>query len=205
MYLTKPSFVYGFHGIDRDAAIRILNQEDDFRHSNNSYDWLGNGIYFWENNYQRAIQYALEDSKRANSSIRTPFVLGAVLDLGNCLDLLDQKHIDYLSIVFDVLEQYLERENKPFPENSAFGKSDFDFRKRELDCAVIRYAHKLAKEEGIYFDSVRAAFLEGEPLYPGSMFRKQNHIQIAVINPNCIKGIFLPREEVSFPSDNFTN
>jgi hypothetical protein len=125
MYLTKPSFVYGFHGIDRDAAIRILNQEDDFRHSNNSYDWLGNGIYFWENNYQRAIQYALEDSERANSSIKTPFVLGAVLDLGNCLDLLDQKHIDYLSIVFDVLEQYLERENKPFPENSAFGKSDF--------------------------------------------------------------------------------
>jgi hypothetical protein len=205
MYLTKPSFVYGFHGIDRDAAIRILNQEDDFRHSNNSYDWLGNGIYFWENNYQRAIQYALEDSERANSSIRTPFVLGAVLDLGNCLDLLDQKHIDYLSVVFDVLEQYLERENKSFPENSAFGKSDFDFRKRELDCAVIRYAHKLAKEEGIYFDSVRAAFLEGEPLYPGSMFRKQNHIQIAVINPNCIKGIFLPREEVPFPSDNFPN
>jgi hypothetical protein len=64
MYLTKPSFVYGFHGIDRDAVIRILNQEDDFRHSNNSYDWLGNGIYFCENNYQRAIQYPLEDSKR---------------------------------------------------------------------------------------------------------------------------------------------
>ena len=63
---------------------------------------------------------------------------------------------------------------------------------------------KPLKEEGIYFDSVRAAFLEGEPLYPGSMFRKQNHIQIAVINPNCIKGIFLPREEVPFPSDNLT-
>jgi hypothetical protein len=205
MYSTKPSFVYGFHGIDRDAAIRILNQEDNFRHSNNSYDWLGNGIYFWENNYQRAIQYAQEDSRRANSTIKTPFVLGAVLDLGNCLDLLDQKYIDYLSIAFNVLEQYLERENKPLPENSAFGKSDFDFKKRELDCAVIRYAHKLAKEEGTYFDSVRAAFLEGEPLYTDSMFRKQNHIQIAIINPNCIKGIFLPREEVNFPSDDFTN
>ena len=79
-----------------------------------------------------------------------------------------------------------------------------DFKKRELDCAVIRYAHKLAREEGIYFDSVRAAFLEGEPLYPGSMFRRQNHIQIAIINQNCIKGIFLPREEVSFPSNDFS-
>ena len=126
MYSTKPSFVCGFHGIDRDAAIHILNQEDNFRHSNNSYDWLGNGIYFWENNYQRAIQYAQENSKRSNSTIKTPFVLGAVLDLGNCLDLLAQKYIDYLSIAFNVLEQYLERENKLLPMNSAFGKSDFD-------------------------------------------------------------------------------
>ncbi len=204
MYSTKPSFVYGFHGIDKEVAIRILNQEDNFRHSNNSYDWLGNGIYFWENNYQRAIEYAQEDSKRANSSIKTPFVLGAILDLGNCLDLLDQKYINYLAIAFNVLEKYLERENKPLPKNTSFGKSDFDFKKRELDCAVIRYAHKLAKEEGEYFDSVRAAFLEGEPLYPGSMFRKQNHIQIAIINPNCIKGIFLPRQEVPFPSNDFS-
>ncbi|MDJ0649471.1 MAG: hypothetical protein QNJ60_12275 [Xenococcaceae cyanobacterium MO_188.B19] len=204
MYSTKPSFVYGFHGIDKEVAIRILNQEDNFRHSNNSYDWLGNGIYFWENNYQRAIEYAQEDSKRANSSIKTPFVLGAILDLGNCLDLLDQKYINYLAIAFNVLEKYLERENKPLPKNTSFGKLDFDFKKRELDCAVIRYAHKLAKEEGEYFDSVRAAFLEGETLYPGSMFRKQNHIQIAIINPNCIKGIFLPRQEVPFPSNDFS-
>lgn len=205
MYSTKPSFVYGFHGIDRDAAIRILNQEDNFRHSNNSYDWLGNGIYFWENNYQRAIQYALEDSKRANSTIETPFVLGAVLDLGNCLDLLDQKYIDFLSTSFEFFQETLNEERKPLPKNSSFGKSDFDFKKRELDCAVIRFAHQLAKKKGIYFDSVRAAFLEGEPLYPGSMFRKQNHIQIAVINPNCIKGIFLPREEVPFPPEDLTS
>jgi hypothetical protein len=91
------------------------------------------------------------------------------------------------------------------PENSSFGKSDFDFKKRELDCAVIRFAYQLAEKRGTCFDSVRAAFLEGEPLYPGSMFRKQNHIQIAIINPNCIKGIFLPREEEPFPSDNLAN
>jgi hypothetical protein len=205
MYSAKPSFVYGFHGIDRDAAIRILNQEDNFRHSNNNYDWLGNGIYFWENNYQRAIQYALEDSRRPNSTIYTPFVLGAILDLGNCLDLLDQEYIDFLSNSFDFFKETLDQESKPLPENTSFGKSDFDFKKRELDCAVIRFAHQLAEKKGIYFDSVRAAFLEGEPLYPGSMFRKQNHIQIAVINPNCIKGIFLPREEVPFPSNDFSN
>jgi hypothetical protein len=30
MYLTKPSFVYGFHGIDRDAAIRIIGSAMEF-------------------------------------------------------------------------------------------------------------------------------------------------------------------------------
>ncbi len=77
MYSTKPSFVYGFHGLDREIAYSILNQQENFHHSNNSYDWLGNGIYFWENNYQRAVQYAQEDSQRSNSKIKNPFVLAA--------------------------------------------------------------------------------------------------------------------------------
>lgn len=43
------------------------------------------------------------------------------------------------------------------------------------------------------FDSVRAAFWEGKPLYEGASFKTENHIQLAILNPNCIKGIFLPR------------
>ena len=33
---------------------------------------------------------------RKDSKIKTPFVLGAIIDLGNCLDLLDQKNLDLL-------------------------------------------------------------------------------------------------------------
>lgn len=197
MYSSKPSIVYGFHGMDKDAAIRILNQEDDFKHSNNTYDWLGNGVYFWENNLERAKQYAELNSQRKFSSIQTPFVLGAVIELDNCLDLLDQKSNDFLKLAFEQLKMELEKEGKPMPENRSFGKNDFDFKARELDCAVIRYACELASAEGQPFDSVRAAFIEGTPLYDGARFFSENHIQLAVTNPNCIKGIFLPREEVS--------
>ena len=42
--------VYGFHGLDKDIGLRILNQEQEFKRSENRYDWLGDGIYFWENN-----------------------------------------------------------------------------------------------------------------------------------------------------------
>ena len=193
---NKPFFTFGFHGLDKKVAYKILNQKEEFKHSNNDYDWLGNGIYFWENNYERAIQYAIEDSKRANTSIKEPFVLGAVIDPSNCLDLLNQKYLDYLSEAYVQLKSFFEEQGKKLPKNGTFGRNDFDFRKRELDCAVIRYAHQLAEEQGFCFDSVRAAFWEGEPLYDGAGFRKQNHIQIAILNPNCIKGIFLPRDKI---------
>jgi hypothetical protein len=199
MYTAKPSFVYGFHGLDKEIALQILTQKEDFKHSNNRFDWLGDGVYFWENNYERAVQYAIEASKRKKSTIKEPFVLGTIIDLGNCLDLLDQKYLDFLSFAYADLKQSLEIENKALPTNSSFSGNDFDFRKRELDCAVIRHAHQLAKDEGVHFDSVRAAFWEGEPLYEGAGFKKQNHIQIAVLNPNCIKGIFLPRDKIEYP------
>lgn len=193
MYSSRPAIVYGFHGIDESAAFKILNQQDDFRHSNNNYDWLGSGIYFWENNFDRAKKYAEQDSNRRHSSIKRPFVLGAVIELGNCLDLLDQKFNDFLKVAYAQLKADLEAEQKSIPINKGFGSSDFDFKARELDCAVIRYACALAEEAGQPFDSVRAAFIEGEPLYEGARFFSENHIQLAIINPDCIKGIFLPR------------
>ncbi len=195
MYSTKPTFTYGFHGLDRDIAMQILNQEIDFKPSTNDYDWLGDGIYFWENNIERANQYAIKSSLRQGSTIKTPFALGTILDLGNCFDLLDQKYLDFLNIAYQELEKLFKEKGNKLPMNSSFGKDDFDFKKRELDCAVIRYAHQIAKESGYEFDSVRAAFWEGAPLYRGACFKRENHIQIAILNPDCIKGVFLPRDK----------
>lgn len=195
MYSSKPAFIYGFHGLDKEIAYQILNHEIEFNSSKNDYDWLGEGIYFWENNLKRAEEYAKLDSKRQDSKIKEPFVLGAIIDLGNCLDLLDQNNLYFLSEAYTQLKKILIDQGKDLPVNSKFGKKDFDFKKRELDCAVIRFAHELARQQGVYFDSVRAAFWEGELLYENAGFRKQNHIQISIINPNCIKGIFLPRKE----------
>jgi hypothetical protein len=194
MYRNQP--IYGFHGLDKDISLRILNQEQKIKHSDNQYDWLGDGIYFWENNLARASETA---KTRKNSSIKTPYVLGAILELGNCLDLLNQEYLDFLAKSYDLLKERL-LEGKQLPKNTGFNQNDFDFKKRELDCAVIRMAHSYMQEScGIHFDSVRAAFWEGDELYEGAGFRKQNHIQIAILNPNCIKGVFLPRDKVSYP------
>lgn len=69
------------------------------------------------------------------------------------------------------------------------------FYKRNLDCFLINYlVAKEEKENGTKYDSVRGVFFEGNELYKNAGFREKNHIQIAVINPNCIKGYFKVRE-----------
>lgn len=195
MYSSYPSYVFGFHGLDESIGKDLISGNKQFIPSENSYDWLGSGIYFWENNYIRAKQWANEQSQRAVTSVKTPFVVGAIIDLGNCFDLLNQQWLDYLAVQYEFFKSNLEAENKPLPTNRGFGKYDFDFKCRELDCAVISYAIEVARMEGMVFDSVRAAFWEGEALYPHAGFRKQNHIQICVLNPACIKGVFLPRQQ----------
>ena len=51
----------GYHGCDEDVG-RALLQGKPFRASDNDYDWLGSGVYFWESNPQRALSFAKEQS-----------------------------------------------------------------------------------------------------------------------------------------------
>lgn len=39
--------VIAYHGCDVETAERLLSGEP-FKPSQNDYDWLGEGIYFWE-------------------------------------------------------------------------------------------------------------------------------------------------------------
>ena len=90
MHNLTASFVLGYHGCDREAGEKLL-QNEQFRPSENSYDWLGSGIYFWEANPDRALDWAIQRTanKKSKDVIQTePFVVGAVIDLGFCLDLI---------------------------------------------------------------------------------------------------------------------
>jgi len=60
-----------------------------------------------------------------------------------------------------------------------------------LDCAVIRNLHAALDEaDEPPFDSVRGLFTEGAELFPGSGFKEKTHVQVAVTNPELIKGYF---------------
>lgn len=194
MYSRLPSFVFGFHGCDKSIAESILSEPNKhLKKSENDYDWLGHGIYFWEHNPQRALEYAQESMKRPKSKIKEPAILGAVIDLGNCLNLLEQTNIDLLKASYHGYKEICEATKVKLPKNKdILGSTDLLL--RNLDCAVLQHLHDL--NENIVgnpkFDTVRGAFIEGNPLYPNAGFRSKNHIQICVRDTCMIKGYFRP-------------
>jgi hypothetical protein len=180
--------VMAYHGCDSDTAERILSGEP-FKPSENDYDWLGAGIYFWEFGYDRALRFAEQEKRRGK--VEKPAVVGAVLQLGNCFDLMDTKFTDELPVAFEMLRRAHEEAGQPLPKN---GGTTPDKKLRRLDCAVLNlYLTWLADDQGVSRDTVRCGFVEGDPAFEGSGIRHQSHVQIAVRNPACIVGVFRPR------------
>ena len=196
LYSHRSQFVLGFHGCDKTLAEEVVLGKKMLKESDHDYDWLGHGIYFWENNVERAEKWAEDNSKRKDSLINEPRVLGAFVDLGNCLDLTDSGSLQQLKVAYKTLKKTLFLADLDMPVNvDPLRVKTKDRILRKLDCAVISTLHKLRQEAGYEpYDSVRGVFWEGDDLYPGAGFKEKNHIQIAIINPNCIKGFFLPRE-----------
>lgn len=194
LYANRPNLTIGFHGCDQSVVDKVIAGEETLLASKNDYDWLGNGIYFWENNEERALEWAVEMSKRKNSTIKNPAVVGAVIDLGYCFDLTDSFYLQELKKSYETALEISQMTGEPLPENKPIGGSA-DLLLRKLDCHVIEMTHKINKRANkCSYDSVRGVFWEGKPLYPNAGFAEKNHIQICVCNPNCIKGYFFPRE-----------
>jgi len=108
--------------------------------------------------------------------------------------------LSLLKIGYKELKKSEKRYGVKIPKNLPL-KENGDLLIRYLDCAVIQSIHQFNKDRnGKEFDSVRGVFFEGDELYPNAWFKENNHIQIAIRNPNCIKGYFVPRElDENFP------
>lgn len=172
--------------------------------SDRDYDWLGHGRYFWEGDPQRALEWA--QAREAQGKIRKAAVVGAVIDLGNCLDLTKRSDCELLADAYNSLAAAFAAAKIELPENRDPKTVRLgDKLLRYLDCAVIQHLHKNIDDEAreqinkglkpqvLPFDTVRGLFPEGESLYAGGGFYSLTHTQIAVRNDSSIIGYFRPR------------
>jgi hypothetical protein len=187
LYEYQPAFIVGFHGCDAEIGEGILSGRIEHLESScEKWDWLGHGIYFWAGNPQRALAWA--EKRKVQGRIDTPFVLGAIIDLKHCLDLLDSSGLQEVKEAYLYMKNSFAKAAQPLPENAGKDKAA-----RMLDCLVMNSLHDYRAAEGRpEYDSVRAMFPEGEELYPDAGFKDRNHIQICIRDARCIKGYFRP-------------
>lgn len=186
MARLHTSFVLGYHGCDRAVGERVLAGELSLAHSERDYDWLGPGVYFWEADPRRALEWAAE--RKTKGDYDEPYVIGAAIDLGNCLDLMAR---DNLELLADAHASLKKMHDEGALEEMPANRLGPDKLLRYLDCAVIRHLHYIVAEAGLPpFDTVRGLFTEGEPVFPGSGFTRKTHAQIAVRTTASIKGFF---------------
>lgn len=168
--MTDVSEVTGFHGTSRQAAEEIIEQ--GFRPSRNVYDWLGDGIYFFQDGLERARGWAKQEHGDDGA------VLRAKISLDGCMDLLDRRWFSVLSEAHDTVITLHRRAGLRLPtqQGGAHG----------MDRLVINMAAEALSDDGQPIRSVRGIFQEGRPAFPGSALFDQAHIQIAVRDPAAI-------------------
>ena len=128
--MTDPPFDYhdyhrtivAFHGTTAEIAGDLVDGQP-FRVSSNTDDWLGSGAYFWEYAPKQAWWWAREFKRYPR-----PAVVGAMIRLGNCFDLLDPANVRLLKVVHDAMLKRWAASGSKIPRNGNQHKN--------LDCAV---------------------------------------------------------------------
>lgn len=135
------------------------------------------------------MQYSQESAAGTQfnkKKINTPFVLGAIIELGNCLNLVESASLQIVSEAYWEMAERISYIDQPLPINKGNNKA--------LDCAVFKYIHLINERDGKPpYDTIRCAFAEGGEVYPGSTISQRLHIQVCVMNTDSVKGYFLPK------------
>ncbi len=186
--MNFPRTVIGYYGCLEPLATDLLSGKmslKDWPVSRNKWDWLGEGIYFWEHAPERALQWAKEEKVKKKED--RPAVIGAVIFLGDSvLDLLDIRFAPVLRNTYKQLVEDYKTTKRTLPENRGSFPA---LKRRDLDCLVI---NELCNASPNFYTVVRGAFEEGAAVFPGSKIMEQTHVQLAVRNTEAIKGLFRP-------------
>lgn len=179
--------VLAYFGCDAQVVDRILAGEP-LCLSDENYAWPGTAMYVWEYGLEYALLFA--ERQNAKGKVQEPAVLGVVLQLGNCFDLLDTRFTSRLARVYPVWREAMRVLGKPVPHNHGHLP---DWNLGHLDCALLHwYLEYIAEQTDTRYDTVRWGFREGGPMYPGSCIYPRMQIQIAVRHFSSIVGVFRP-------------
>ena len=115
------------------GCFREVLRLDSWKPSQNDFDWLGHGIDLWEHAPARAWRWAEEKTKGTGEEAA---VIGAIIQLGDCFDLTNEKNTANLGRAYELIRASYEETGNALPQNRG---TDADLKGRFLDCLIINY------------------------------------------------------------------
>ncbi len=176
--------IIGFHGTDEATADRLVAGEP-FKESDSDDDWFGKGVYFWEYAPKQAWWWARKFKKH-----KTPAVIGAIIRLGNCFDLLDPVNVSTLKEFHASAVEKWVATGIPIPKNGRHH--------RDLDCAIFNLFYQEAAAAGKPIDTARAVYVptaSAKRVWKGSWIYEEAHLQICVRNPKHVLAVWHVRPD----------
>ena len=142
--------VLAYHGCDVTVRDGLVRGELTPRISSNAYDWLGDGLYFFEGDHNRALKLAMFAHENPQHlltriPIATPAVVGAILDVDRWLDLTTQEGIANFTHAAQTVVNGSIDAGTPVPENKPAFDGDKDLLHRAFDKAACDMVHTFRK------------------------------------------------------------
>jgi hypothetical protein len=179
--------VVAYHGTSVLEADRLVEGQA-FKPSDKAYEWLGRGVYFWEYAPKQAWWWAKKMRKYPK-----PAVVGAMIRLGNCLDLLDPENVRSLRRVYDDILPKWRAARVPIPRNV--------LSKRSLDCAILNLVYSRSDTTETKIEASRGVFVptsRTRRVWLGSWIYDEAHIQICVREQKNILAVWHVRPDGSY-------
>lgn len=149
----------GYHGTEKEKADVIIASKK-FIESNSGKDWLGKGVYFFEDDIQQAINFVSKARK-----VESYKIIKANIKSNKWLDLIKVENYSELQVIAEELEKRNLSILKKYKLNNA---------------VIIDFMYKIEK-----FDVVSAVFEYNNKRIKNSNIMPMQ-IQICVKNMDCI-------------------
>ena len=159
--------VKAYHAGDANEIEYLIAGQPYMTPSFDINNWLGEGLYFWENNPNKAEKWQLEKCKGA--------ILECDIDTQNLLNLLEDT--DSSDSFFKRAKTLSQQYDTKYSNN----RSSQNFL---LDCKIFNEYKKEFKDQ---FSGVRMAFYLGESVSKDGNIYTGQHIQICIWDISAIK------------------